>query len=141
PITLSAAFGDIDGDGWPDLAVTGPGVHTHLFWNAGDGTFTTGVPAAGVGPAMVGVGSALADLDGDGAVDWFVTGLDPCAGTTGDCARADSGDRIYRNGGGRSFTDATADAGLRDAGLGTGARAVAGDGDAAGAGDAGTGAR
>ena len=45
----STTFTDIDRDGYPDLAITGDFKTSQLFWNNGDGTFTDGTLAAGVG--------------------------------------------------------------------------------------------
>src|SRR5262249_51847044 len=40
--SFAAAFVDLDGDGWLDLAVTGDFGTSQLFWNDHDGTFTDG---------------------------------------------------------------------------------------------------
>jgi hypothetical protein len=75
PYVLSAAIGDINGDGWPEIAVasfdsnlpdTEPGTVTVLL-NAGNGTFTTG-QNYGVCYSPWG-GLAIADLDGDSKSD------------------------------------------------------------------------
>jgi len=69
-----AAGGDLDGDGWPDLYVIGGDAgRQHLFRNLGDGTFVEVAEAAGVDlTGMLACGPALADIDGDGDLDFFV---------------------------------------------------------------------
>jgi hypothetical protein len=68
------AAGDIDGDGYPDLAVTDAFGPTRLFRNRGDGTFeeitgTSGVVTSGPTRSL-----AFADVNGDGNLDLFVCG-------------------------------------------------------------------
>jgi hypothetical protein len=68
------AAGDIDGDGYPDLAVTDAFGPTRLFRNRRDGTFeeitgTSGVVTSGPTRSL-----AFADVNGDGNLDLFVCG-------------------------------------------------------------------
>jgi hypothetical protein len=122
---LSSRFADLDADGRPDLLVVGDGGASRLFWNNGDGTFSDGTDAAGVGTEENGTGSAVGDVDGDGDLDWFVTGIyhpdDPCADPAAGCGFGASGNRLYANAGNRSFVDATDSAGVRDGYWGTAA--------------------
>jgi len=120
--SFAPAFVDLDADGWPDLAIASDFGTSALFWNDGDGTFTDGTAAAGVGTDENGMGSTFGDYDGDGDLDWFVTSIfDPDAiCETGPCNWDTSGNRLYRNEGDRAFTDATDAAGVRDAGWGWG---------------------
>jgi hypothetical protein len=69
-----AAAGDIDGDGYPDLAVTDAFGPTRLFRNRRDGTFeeitaTSGVVTSGPTRSL-----AFADVNGDGNLDLFICG-------------------------------------------------------------------
>ena len=71
------------------------------------------------------MGSTFGDYDGDGDLDWFVTSIfnasDECLSGE-DCDPRDaSGNRLYRNEGGRRFSDATDLAAVRDGGWGWGA--------------------
>lgn len=82
----SAAVGDIDGDGRPDIYVGNISAHRlgvlpYMLMNQGNGWFTldrSRVPV-GVGQGLHGPtghdspGSTLTDLDGDGALDLIVT--------------------------------------------------------------------
>ncbi|REK19547.1 MAG: PEP-CTERM sorting domain-containing protein [Planctomycetota bacterium] len=116
---FSPRFSDLDRDGHVDIAVAADFGNSRLFWNNGDGTFTDGSDAAGIGTDENGMGSAIGDIDGDGDLDWFVTSIyddDPNNGTWGK-----TGNRLYTNNGDRTFNDATDAAGVRDGGWGWGA--------------------
>ncbi len=124
PFAFASTFVDLDSDGWPDLAVASDNGHSRLFWNNGDGTFTDGTLGARVGTDKSGMGSTFGDYDGDGDLDWFVTaiyaGVDLCEGKHCDIRKA-TGNRLYRNEGGRLFSDVTDVAGVRNGGWGWGA--------------------
>jgi hypothetical protein len=121
--SFASTFVDLDGDGFQDLAVAADFGTSRLFWNDGDGSFTDGTAAAGVGTDENGMGSTFGDFDGDGDLDWFVTSIfDPNSTcSTGNCLWGDTGNRLYRNEGGRLFSDATDEAGVRDGAWGWGA--------------------
>ena len=107
-------FSDLDRDGHLDVVFSSDSRTSQLFWNNGDGTFTDGTLAAGVGTDKSGMGSALGDYDRDGDLDWFVTAIfdTPFLG-------ANPGNRLYRNNGNRTFTDVTTAAGVRNSGTGS----------------------
>ena len=68
--------GDFNGDGYTDLFVT-TNTYNVLLWNNGDGTFTDGTHAAGIdvfGTFGWHTGAAVADVNGDGRPDIFVSG-------------------------------------------------------------------
>lgn len=119
--TFSAAFHDLDGDGFQDLALASDYGTSRLFWNLGDGTFADGTSASGVGTDRSGMGSAFADVDRDGDIDWFVSAIF-AEGTTalGPGWPETDGNRLYRNDGGRLFEDITDSARVRDSGWGWG---------------------
>lgn len=121
--SFSSTFTDLDRDGWPDLAVAGDFGTSRLFWNNGDGTFTDGTKLAGLGTDENGMGSTFGDFDGDGLLDWFITSIDDPARIcdSAACNWKFSGNRLYRNQGGRRFSDATDAAGVRHGFRGWGA--------------------
>lgn len=66
-----AAVGDYNGDGFPDLLVTGYG-GLQLFDNRGDGTFDEVSREAGLNDTLWSSSAAWGDLDGDGSLDLYV---------------------------------------------------------------------
>ena len=122
--TLSTAWGDFDGDGWPDLYAcnfTEPNV---LFRNRGDGTFADQTAAAGVGAEHIdGFITFVLDYDNDGALDIFVGNWSQYAVVLADRVAGKSTSKrdrpvLFRNRGDGTFADATEAAGLGRA-LGT----------------------
>ena len=103
---LGVVVGDIDLDGWPDIFVTNDGVRNFLYRNKGDGTFQDITYTAGTGfdmngKAMAGMGTEIADFDGDGLPDIFLTAFSREYNT------------LYRNLGKLQFEDVTLKAGLQ----------------------------
>jgi len=103
---LGVAFGDVDLDGWPDVFVTNDGVRNFLYRNKGDGAFADVTYGAGVGfdmngKPMAGMGTEIADYDGDGWPDIFMTAFSREYNT------------LYRNLGKLKFEDVTLKAGLQ----------------------------
>jgi hypothetical protein len=71
-----AAAGDLDGDGWLDLFVTGAERST-LYLNRGDGRFRDATTEAGLEALATGVAPLLLDYDGDGDRDVFISAVGP----------------------------------------------------------------
>jgi hypothetical protein len=105
---------DYDGDGFLDVYFTnGRKIEAGaspprdaLYKSKGDGTFTDVTEAAGVGDEHLTLGVSVADVDGDGDPDVYITNLGP--------------NRLYRNNGNGTFTDIAPEAGLASETLDTG---------------------
>lgn len=125
---LRAAYGfgvrwhDLNGDGYPELFFAGDFETSHLYVNQGDGTYLDETSSRDVGSDENAMGQAIGDIDFDGDLDWFVTGIyaERCPLASGECNFSVRGNRLFRNDGDH-FTDITDEAGVRDAGWAWGA--------------------
>jgi hypothetical protein len=104
---MGADFGDIDGDGRPDIVMTGLKNETYeVFLNRGKGSFDDGSSQTGLlnlTRSLSGWGCGLVDLDNDGWLDLFVAG----GGLDVQDAQAN---RIFRNRNCK-FVDASSESG------------------------------
>lgn len=124
-VAFTGVFRDLDGDGWPDLLLTGDFCTSRIYRNVEGTHFVDVTDLAGVGTDENGMGSVVRDFNGDGLPDWFITaiaygdpgGRCPADSLAGGC----SGNRLFINNGDMTFTDATDDFGIRDGGWGWGA--------------------
>jgi hypothetical protein len=103
--SLSVSTLDYDDDGWPDIYVACDSTPSILYHNNHDGTFTDVAVVAGAafnedGRAQAGMGSTIADFNGDGRLDIFRTNF------------SDDTSTLYRNNGNGTFDDVTFAAGL-----------------------------
>jgi enediyne biosynthesis protein E4 len=103
--SLSVSTLDYDEDGWPDIFVACDSTASILYHNNRDGTFTDVAITAGAafnedGRAQAGMGSTVADYNGDGKLDIFKTNFSDDTAT------------LYRNNGNGTFDDVTYLAGL-----------------------------
>lgn len=123
---LGVVFGDYDQDGDPDLYLANDLVPNMLYRNDGarfvDRGLASGTSLNGEGGVEAGMGVDMADADGDGYLDLFVTNFQWESNT------------LYRNLGGTFFADATVVAGITRAsmaflGFGTGFFDFDNDGD------------
>ncbi len=71
--SLSAAWYDFDGDGWPDLYVANDLWGSKLYLNLHNGKFKDVTREAGVSDFRGEMGIAIGDWDNDGSPDIFVT--------------------------------------------------------------------
>jgi enediyne biosynthesis protein E4 len=102
---LSVSTLDYDDDGWPDIYVACDSTPSILYRNNKDGTFTDMAVFAGAafnedGKEQAGMGSTVADFNGDGRPDIFKTNF------------SDDTSTLYRNNGDGTFDDVTFAAGL-----------------------------
>jgi hypothetical protein len=110
----AVAWGDYDGDRWPDLYVSNIGQGNRLYRNNGDGTFTDVAEAAGVTGPVASFPIWFWDYDNDGVLDLWVGAyggprLPPdvaavVASYLRMGSRAES-DRLYRGDGRGGFVD------------------------------------
>ena len=102
---FSVSTFDYDDDGWPDMYVACDSAPSILYHNNHDGTFTDVAVMSGVafnedGREQAGMGTSIADYNGDGRLDIFKTNF------------SDDTPILYRNDGNGVFTDVTYAAGL-----------------------------
>ncbi len=122
---FTGSFADVDDDGWDDLLITGDFCTSRLFRNVEGRRFEDVTAAAGVGTDENGMGSVVADLNGDALPDWFITSIGPVDDAPAPLSLGggfgSSGNRAFLNRGDGTFVDATDDLGLRNGGWGWGA--------------------
>jgi hypothetical protein len=102
---FSVSTFDFDDDGWPDIYIACDSTASILYRNNHDGTFTDAAVTAGAafnedGREQAGMGSSIADYNGDGRLDIFKTNFSDDTAT------------LYRNNGDGTFDDVTYAAGL-----------------------------
>ncbi|MCP3963361.1 MAG: VCBS repeat-containing protein [bacterium] len=73
--SLAVATGDVDGDGWPDLAVANDFGRKNLYRNNRDGTFDEIAREAGALHFSGGMGLTFGDFDDDGSVDLYTSNI------------------------------------------------------------------
>ena len=98
--TQSAAWADIDNDGYLDLFIANENSPAQLFHNNGDGTFQEIGGAAGIDRTAFSKGVTAADYDRDGLVDFYVTNQNGV-------------NFLYHNNGNGTFTEVGRQAGVQ----------------------------
>ena len=105
---LGVVFGDYDQDGRTDIHVANDAMPNFLFRNSENGQFEesgffAGVAVGANGEAQAGMGTDMADVDGDGLFEIVVTNLDKETHS------------LYQNLGGGLYADITIESGLAEA--------------------------
>jgi hypothetical protein len=100
PTTQTAAWADIDNDGYLDLFVGDENAPSHLFRNKGDGTFEDISHQAGVDKVAFTKGLVAADYDKDGYVDFYLSNFE-------------GANVLYHNNHDLTFTDVAKEAGVQ----------------------------
>ncbi len=109
--TFTPTFADIDNDRDLDLLLVADNNTSQVILNNGDqggGLYTfSRITDEAVITDQAGMGSAVADFDNDGDLDWFVSSIEEQGN------RDRSGNRYYRNEGNGIFVEMTGVAGVR----------------------------
>ena len=125
--SFACAWGDISGNGGPDLYVANDFGRSNLYRNKGDGTFASVSEEAGVNVPGAGMSACWCDFDNDGKQDVYVSNMWSAAGHrvsdselfhSADNAEIRSlyrgharGNSLYRNKGGNKFENVSASSG------------------------------
>ena len=124
--SFAAAWGDYDGDGYPDLYIANDFGSNNLWRNRGDGTFEETTVDAGVEDVGAGMSVSWEDYDNDGDLDLYVGNMFSAAGqrvTGGDDYKIDDrqlqsvyrrharGNSLFRNSGDGTFEDVSIESG------------------------------
>lgn len=109
--SFTPTFADIDSDGDSDMLLVADNYSSEVILNnghQGGGLYTfTRVTNDNVITDQAGMGSAVADFDNDGDLDWFVSSIEEQA------QGGLNGNRYYENTGNGLFADRTTAAGVR----------------------------
>jgi cytochrome c peroxidase len=122
-VVFRADFADINGDDWPDLLVAGDFNTSRVYINTKDGSFEDRTDKTALSDENA-MGTAVADYDRDGDLDWFVTSISHGDDVPYNPTRyrfGYTGNRLYRNDGIGNFTDVSESAGVRNGQWGWGA--------------------
>lgn len=107
-------FVDMNGDMYPELLWVSDAMTSKYLINNGNGTFSEYTAGAGVGLDQFGMGQTIADFNGDGLLDWYVTSIyrpsDP----------VHLGNMLYINQGNHQYQEIASTAGVNNGGWGWG---------------------
>jgi len=111
----TATFANWDDDPYPELFVAADFGASQFYDATGPATYVNRTAELGLGGDENGMGSVVADLTGDGVLDWFVGSIH-FEGACPEISFGCTGNRLYAGSGsqGGPFTDITDEAGVRD---------------------------
>ena len=122
-------FIDMNGDRWPELLLCcdfgdGEPLSARYYVNNQDGTFSdfTDLAGSGLGLDQNAMGQTVADFDGDGLLDWYITNIYDPEGNGWPSPR--TGNSLYMNDGDDTFTEVASEVGVDDGAFGWGTIAV-----------------
>lgn len=115
---FSPRFVDMNGDRWPELLYVGDFHTSHYFINNGDGTFGEATVSSGTGLDYNGMGHTVADLNGDGLLDWYVTAIYTVDNPF------QPGNMLYMNLGNHHFVETSESASVKNGQWGWGTTAI-----------------
>lgn len=115
---FSPRFVDMNGDRFPELLWVSDFGQSRYFVNNGNGSFSNATAGSGVGLDGNGMGTAVADFNGDGRPDWFVTSI---YNTTPYPNQPGTGNMLYMNQGAHQFSEVSQSSGVKRGGWGWGA--------------------
>lgn len=112
--TATALWADVDNDFWPDLLITADVGQSVMLLNRGDRWLNAPTTLTDENAS----GQATGDIDNDGDIDWFVSGIglerrDDLPSSLAGSNVGISGNRLLRNTGGGTFADITDEAFVR----------------------------
>lgn len=105
----------MNGDRFPELLWVSDFGQSRYFVNNGNGSFSNATAGSGVGLDGNGMGTAVADFNGDGRPDWFVTSI---YNTTPYPNQPGTGNMLYMNQGAHQFSEVSQSSGVKRAGVG-----------------------
>jgi hypothetical protein len=114
--SFTPTFARMDADRYPDILSVADFNNTRVFMSNGEQSGPVTFRDATDNAVIIdrnGMGAAVGDIDNDGDLDWFVTGLFGASETVGN--------RLYRNDGSGLLQDVTVTARVEDGGWGWGA--------------------
>ncbi|MFQ5741075.1 MAG: CRTAC1 family protein [Acidobacteriota bacterium] len=120
-------FVDMDGDRYPELLIAADLASSRYYKNNQGRNFTNLAPGNGTGLDGNGMGQTVGDLNGDGALDWYVTSI--FSDDSGIIHVPGTGNMLYLNLSGDDYVEWGTAAGLRDGGWGWAAMAIDMDND------------
>ncbi|MCO5322843.1 MAG: FG-GAP-like repeat-containing protein [Microthrixaceae bacterium] len=118
PVVRAPRFADMNGDGFEDLLLAGRLCTTSVLINDTEGGFVDRTEGSGMEAIHTAHSASLLDADGDGILDWFLSGV-AYPTKSGKCPAQDptascDGNHLLLGAGDGTFADATDEYGLGD---------------------------